>query len=149
MLTVPPTATTPALLLRPWTEQDIPAMVEAHRDPVMRQWLRHPVTNADEARRIIQTRRADSEAGIGFSFAVLLAEPEGPMTWSAASASGDWTVRLSRAKLATGSRQPHAGEASPREPSTSYASGPSACHGPDRWKSWNSSTASATAPPAG
>ncbi len=53
-------------------------MVEAHRDPVMRQWLRHPVTNADEARRIIQARRADSEAGIGFSFAVLLAEPEGP-----------------------------------------------------------------------
>ena len=42
------------------------------------------------------------------------------MTWSAASASGDWTARLSRAKLATGSRQPHAGEASPREPSTSF-----------------------------
>jgi RimJ/RimL family protein N-acetyltransferase len=78
-LTVPPTATVPALLLRPWTEQDIPAMVEAHRDPVMRQWLRHPVTNADEARRIIQARRADSEAGAGFSFAVLLAEPEGPL----------------------------------------------------------------------
>ena len=78
MLTVRPTATAPALLLRPWTERDIPAMVEAHRDPIMRQWLRHPVTNADEARRIIQARRADREAGIGFSFAVLLAEPDGP-----------------------------------------------------------------------
>jgi len=77
MLTVRPTATAPALLLRPWTEQDIPAMVEAHRDAVMRQWLPHPVNNADEARRIIQARRAHSEAGIGFSFAVLLAGPEG------------------------------------------------------------------------
>ena len=78
MLTAPPTATAQALLLRPWTEQDIPAMVEAHRDPVMQRWLLHPVTNADEARRLIQARRADREAGIGFSFAVLLAEPEGP-----------------------------------------------------------------------
>jgi RimJ/RimL family protein N-acetyltransferase len=78
MLIVRPTGTVPALLLRLWTEQDIPAMVEAHRDPVMRQWLRHPVTNADEARRVIQARRADSEAGTGFSFAVLLAEPDGP-----------------------------------------------------------------------
>jgi RimJ/RimL family protein N-acetyltransferase len=41
----------------------------------MRRWLRHPVTTADEARRIIQARRADREAGTGFSFAVLLAEP--------------------------------------------------------------------------
>jgi hypothetical protein len=105
-LTVRPTATAPALLLRPWTEQDIPAMVEAHRDPVMRQWLRHPVRNADEARR-------------------------------------------ARAKLATGSRPPHAGEASHREPSMSYASGSSACRGADRWKGWNLSTASATALPAG
>ena len=53
-------------------------MVAAHRDPVMRRWLRHPVTTADEARGIIQARRADREAGTGFSFAVLLAEPGVP-----------------------------------------------------------------------
>lgn len=69
------TATAPGLLLRPWAEQDVPAMVAAHRDPVMRRWLRHPVTTADEARRIIQGRRDDREAGTGFSFAVLQAEP--------------------------------------------------------------------------
>jgi hypothetical protein len=86
MLTVRPTATAPGLLLRSWTEQDIPAMVEAHRDPTMRQWLRHPVTTADRAPRIIQARRA---------------------------------------------------------------SRPLACHGTGRWKGWNSSTASATTPPAG
>jgi RimJ/RimL family protein N-acetyltransferase len=53
-------------------------MVAAHRDPVMRRWLRHPVTTANEGRRMIQGRRADGEAGTGFSFAVLLAEPGVP-----------------------------------------------------------------------
>jgi hypothetical protein len=33
VLTARPTATTPGLALRPWAEQDIPAMVAAHRDP--------------------------------------------------------------------------------------------------------------------
>ena len=75
-LTVPPSATAPGLLL-PWTEQDIPAMVAAHRDPVMRRWLRHPVTSAEEAHRIIQARRADRQAGTGVSFAVLEADADG------------------------------------------------------------------------
>jgi RimJ/RimL family protein N-acetyltransferase len=74
VLTAPPTATTPGLLLRPWGEQDIPAMVAAHRDPAIRRWQRQPVATADEARRMIQTRRADADAGTGFSFAVLLAD---------------------------------------------------------------------------
>jgi len=72
-LTVQPLAAAPGLLLRPWTEQDIPAMIAAHRDPVMRQWLRHPVTTAEEAHRIIAARRA----GTGFSFAVLEACADG------------------------------------------------------------------------
>ena len=78
VLTLPATATTPGLLLRPWAEQDIPAMVAAHSDPVMRQWLRHPVATADEARHVIRTRHANSEEGTGFSFAVLLAVPGVP-----------------------------------------------------------------------
>ena len=49
-------------------------MVAAYRDPVMRQWLRRLVTTADEARDVIQGRRADWAAGTGFSFAVLLAD---------------------------------------------------------------------------
>jgi RimJ/RimL family protein N-acetyltransferase len=76
-LTVQPSATAPGLLLRPWTEQDIPAMLAAYRDPVMHRWLRRPVTTAEEARRAIQARRADREAGTGFSFAVLEADPDG------------------------------------------------------------------------
>lgn len=77
ILTVPPSAASPGLLLRPWTEQDIPAMVAAYRDPVMRRWLRHPVTTVQEADRIVQARRADRQAGTGFSFAVLQADPGG------------------------------------------------------------------------
>jgi len=68
--------TADGLLLRPWAEQDVPAMVAAYRDPDMRQWLRHPVTTDDEARAKIQARRADWAAGICFSFVVLLAGPE-------------------------------------------------------------------------
>jgi RimJ/RimL family protein N-acetyltransferase len=76
-LTVRPSAASPGLLLRPWIEQDIPAIVAAHRDPVMRQWLRRPVTTAQEAHRVIQARRADGRAGTGFSFAVLEADRDG------------------------------------------------------------------------
>jgi hypothetical protein len=53
-------------------------MVAAYRDPVMRQWLRRLVTTGDEARAIIQARRADWAAETGFSFAVLVAEPGVP-----------------------------------------------------------------------
>jgi RimJ/RimL family protein N-acetyltransferase len=66
-----PTGTAPALLLRPWTEDDIPAMLAAHRDPEMRRWLRHPITTAEQARQVIQARQSDGQAGTGFSFAVL------------------------------------------------------------------------------
>lgn len=43
-LTVAAAGTAPALLLRPWADDDIPAIVAAHRDPLIRRWLRHPMT---------------------------------------------------------------------------------------------------------
>lgn len=70
--------TADGLLLRPWAEQDVPAIVAAYRDPVMRQWLRRLVTTPDQARAMIQARRADWAAGTCFSFAVLPAEPGVP-----------------------------------------------------------------------
>ena len=76
-LTVQPSAAAPGLLLRPWTEQDIPAMVASHRDPVIRRWLRHPLTTPEEAHRRIQAHRANRQAGTVFSFAVLHAGPDG------------------------------------------------------------------------
>ncbi len=50
-------------------------MLAAHRDPEMRRWLRHPITTAEEGRQVIQARRADRQAGTGFSFAVLQTDP--------------------------------------------------------------------------
>jgi hypothetical protein len=47
VLVVERSATVPGLLLRPWAERDVPAIVAAYRDPVMRQWLRHLVTTPD------------------------------------------------------------------------------------------------------
>ena len=76
-LTVQPSAAAPGLVLRPWAEQDIPAMVAAHRDPVMRHWLRHPVLTAEEAHQTILAHRADCLAGTSFSFAVLEARANG------------------------------------------------------------------------
>lgn len=68
---VPRTAAAPGLLLRPWTEDDIPTLLTAHQDPVMRRWLRHPVTSAEQARDMIGRHDAARRAGSGFSFAVL------------------------------------------------------------------------------
>lgn len=76
-LTVQPSAGAPGLLLRPWTEQDVPAMVAAYRDPLMRRWLRHPVTTEQDAHRMILARHADRLAGTRFSFAVLEAHADG------------------------------------------------------------------------
>jgi RimJ/RimL family protein N-acetyltransferase len=73
-LWIPPAATTPGLMLRPWTECDIPAMVAAHSDPELRRWLRYPVGSHDRAREVIEAHRAARRAGTGFSFAVLAAD---------------------------------------------------------------------------
>jgi RimJ/RimL family protein N-acetyltransferase len=78
VLTVPPTQNAPALLLRPWAEHDADAIVEAHRDPVMRQWLRNRITNTADAHQMIRARQADAAAGIGYGFAVLQVEPGQP-----------------------------------------------------------------------
>jgi RimJ/RimL family protein N-acetyltransferase len=76
-LTVPSSATGSGLLLRPWTERDIPAMLAAHRDPVMRRWLRHPVTTDEQAHRRIDAHRAARRAGTGFAFAIVQSDPDG------------------------------------------------------------------------
>jgi RimJ/RimL family protein N-acetyltransferase len=69
---VPPTETAQGLLLRPWSEDDIPALLTAHQDPLLRRWLRHPVTSADQARDMVARHEAARRTGSGFSFAVLL-----------------------------------------------------------------------------
>lgn len=77
-LNVAPTPRTGRLLLRAWEERDVPAMLEAYRDPLMRHWLWTKITTAAEARRLVEARRAAHEAGDRLSFAIL--EAAGPET---------------------------------------------------------------------
>ena len=76
-LVVPSAGGRPGLLLRPWTEQDIPALLAAHRDPLLRRWLRRLLTTEQEARELIEAQRANRRAGSAFGFAIMLTDPAG------------------------------------------------------------------------
>jgi RimJ/RimL family protein N-acetyltransferase len=71
VLTAGAAGTAPGLVLRPWAEGDIPALLAAHRDPLLRRWLQHPVRTLEEARRLVAATAAGRLAGTHFSFAVL------------------------------------------------------------------------------
>ncbi|OKJ23469.1 acetyltransferase [Streptomyces sp. CB00316] len=58
------------LLMRPWCEEDVPALLEAYDDPVMRQWVRLPVSTPEEAARWLESQYEGWESGTRFSFAV-------------------------------------------------------------------------------
>ncbi|SCF12376.1 Protein N-acetyltransferase, RimJ/RimL family [Micromonospora coriariae] len=64
------TPSAPGLVLRPWRDDDLDALVEAYRDPVLQRWTRYPVTDADKGQWLKRTRR-DWDDGRRFSFAVL------------------------------------------------------------------------------
>ncbi|MFF0471104.1 GNAT family N-acetyltransferase [Micromonospora zamorensis] len=66
------------LALRPWCANDLDALVDAYRDPVLRRWTRLPVTNAAEARQWLDRVRRDWDDGSRYSFAVLRDDPDGP-----------------------------------------------------------------------
>lgn len=62
--------TADGLLLRPWREEDVPALLKAYDDPVMRQWVRLPVDTPEEAARWLELQREGWASGTRFSFAV-------------------------------------------------------------------------------
>ncbi|MFJ9052787.1 GNAT family N-acetyltransferase [Streptomyces bacillaris] len=62
--------TADGLLLRPWREEDVPALLKAYDDPVMRQWVRLPVDTPEEAARWLESQREGWASGTRFSFAV-------------------------------------------------------------------------------
>ncbi|MDT0492127.1 GNAT family N-acetyltransferase [Streptomyces griseus] len=64
------TLTADGLLLRPWREEDVPALLRAYDDPVMRQWVRLPVSTPEEAARWLESQRAGWASGTRFGFAV-------------------------------------------------------------------------------
>ncbi|MFF6910255.1 GNAT family N-acetyltransferase [Streptomyces sp. NPDC012389] len=71
------------LLLRPWRAENAPALLTAYEDPVMRQWVRLPVSMPEEASRWLELQHEGWESGTRFSFAVTDAGRGGE--WSATS----------------------------------------------------------------
>ncbi|MFC6015395.1 GNAT family N-acetyltransferase [Plantactinospora solaniradicis] len=66
-----PTPSAPALLLRPWQDEDVESLVEAYRDPALKRWTRVPVEDVDDAYRWLALQRAGWENRQRISFAVL------------------------------------------------------------------------------
>ncbi|SFR25398.1 Protein N-acetyltransferase, RimJ/RimL family [Lentzea waywayandensis] len=60
-----------ALLLRPWQSDDLPALLAAHRDPVLRRRLAAPLTGDAEARRWLDAQATGWARATRFSFAVV------------------------------------------------------------------------------
>ncbi|WP_329181242.1 GNAT family N-acetyltransferase [Streptomyces sp. NBC_01477] len=65
------TPTAPALVLRPWCAEDVAALVEVHRDPVLRRWTRCPVDTEDAGLTWVRAQERDWTRGERFGFAVL------------------------------------------------------------------------------
>jgi len=75
VLDAPATPTAPALRLRPWRPEDVAALVEVCRDPVLRRWTSHSVENDEDGLRWILTQQRNWEAGNRFAFAALEDRP--------------------------------------------------------------------------
>jgi RimJ/RimL family protein N-acetyltransferase len=69
-LTVEPTATAPALTLRPWQDSDIPAIVAAYRDEAMRRWLVSSIDDEGAARAWLARLDAGWADGTRLSWAI-------------------------------------------------------------------------------
>ncbi|MEU7754371.1 GNAT family N-acetyltransferase [Micromonospora sp. NPDC049171] len=72
------TSSMPGLALRPWLDDDLDALLDVYRDPVLRRWTRMPVTNLTEGRQWLERVRQDWDAGRRYSFAVVEDDADGP-----------------------------------------------------------------------
>ncbi|MDQ0989558.1 GNAT family N-acetyltransferase [Streptomyces sp. V3I7] len=70
-LTVPATASAPALILRPWRPADAAALPEVYRDETLRRWTSGIVTDEASAVRWVRDQRRGWETGDRYTFAVL------------------------------------------------------------------------------
>ncbi|MFF7777491.1 GNAT family N-acetyltransferase [Streptomyces tanashiensis] len=70
------TPSAPALVIRPWCKQDVPALVEACRDPALRHWTSSSVENDADAVRWVRDQQRGWAVGDRFGFAVLEAQPD-------------------------------------------------------------------------
>ncbi|MEU3643033.1 GNAT family N-acetyltransferase [Lentzea sp. NPDC034063] len=67
VLSVPDTA----LTLRPWRSDDLPALLAAHRDPLLRRWLATSLTTEAEGRRWLDAQDDGWARATRLSFAVV------------------------------------------------------------------------------
>ncbi|MEU1183552.1 GNAT family N-acetyltransferase [Streptomyces sp. NPDC005820] len=79
----------PALALRPWRPADVPALLDALRDPVLRRWTGHRVDDEAEGARWIESQREGWASGRRFCFAVV---EERPVEERPAGETGDRLV---------------------------------------------------------
>ncbi|MFF8912218.1 GNAT family N-acetyltransferase [Streptomyces sp. NPDC015032] len=96
------------LLLRPWLPADLPALIEAYRDPAMRAMLASQVTDEAEARLWLRVQQEGREAGTRFSFAVVDRDRSDelvgqvvlkyPAPGSGSAEVGYWTVASARGR---------------------------------------------------
>ncbi|MER6591310.1 GNAT family N-acetyltransferase [Micromonospora purpureochromogenes] len=75
VLRVPATTSAAELVLRPWRDDDIEALLEIYRDPELRARTRHPLRTAADARRWVARHRQGWAAGRRFCFAVCETDP--------------------------------------------------------------------------
>ncbi|MGW8986577.1 GNAT family N-acetyltransferase [Streptomyces parvus] len=65
------------LRLRPWREEDLPALLRAYEDPAMRRWLDTQVSGPDGAADWLEAQRTGWATGTRFAFAVTEGGREG------------------------------------------------------------------------
>ncbi|MFF3322469.1 GNAT family N-acetyltransferase [Streptomyces sp. NPDC002889] len=69
-LRAPATSSAPALLLRPWLERDLPALVTVYRDRDLRRYTRMPVAGDEDGLRWLEIRQRGWRTGTYLGFAV-------------------------------------------------------------------------------
>lgn len=77
VLRVPATDSAAEIVLRPWRDDDVNALLEVYRDPELRARTRRPVQTAADARRWVARQRQGWAAGRRFCFAVCEPDPAG------------------------------------------------------------------------
>ncbi|WP_203721940.1 GNAT family N-acetyltransferase [Paractinoplanes abujensis] len=70
-MSAPGTGPAGELLLRPWRSDDLPALLAAHRDPELRQWLSTSPADETEAREWLRLQAAGWADATRFSFAIV------------------------------------------------------------------------------
>ncbi|HEX7304908.1 GNAT family N-acetyltransferase [Lentzea sp.] len=99
-LSVPSVGAEPALRLRPWEMDDLPALLSAHEDPALRRWLATSLTGPAQARQWLDAQAEGWATATRFSFAVTSSDLVlGHVVVKAAAAEvGYWTAAAARGR---------------------------------------------------